>query len=573
MKKRVLLIGGTGQFGRRLAHHLATNPQISLTIAGRNQHKIDALVAQLNSKTSAADIDGLVLDHHKDLDGTLATLAPWLVVDTSGPFQNADYYVAKASLEAGAHIIDIADARSYLMGYTDALDALACEKGLCALAGASSTPALSAAVVADLTREWQRIDTIDLAITPAGRSAVGRAAIEAALSYAGHSIPGWEAGGPAEVRGWADGQSIVMPGLGKRRVARVETADADYLGNKFQVRSRIAFYAGLESILEQRGMETLAYCCKNGWIDNLTAFAAPLQAARQMTRLTTSESGGMLVRIGGIDKSGTFCRAEWSLLAQNGDGPSVPVLPAAAAISKLLKQPVDPGARIADDCLSLAEIETEMAPYAIATDTKIQCTNEAPFDRALGTATFEQMPPVLQTLHRADSPPVWQGKAHIDRGTSLPARLGAWLIGLPASGRDVPVTVTLDRDPSGQTEKLTRNFSGKRFFSHMQLGPNREVIEGFGLLRFAIGVTADEEGTKMPVTQWWFAGIPLPRFLLPRSDTREFEDAEGRFNFDVRISLPLFGLLVHYRGWLVPLQSGPVASTKNIAVHKRTSVN
>ena len=28
--------------------------------------------------------------------------------------------------------------------------------------------------------------------------------------------------------------------------------------------------------------------------------------------------------------------------------------------------------------------------------------------------------------------------------------------------------------------------------------------------------------------------------------------AQGRFRFDVALFLPLIGLLVHYRGWLVP---------------------
>jgi hypothetical protein len=40
--------------------------------------------------------------------------------------------------------------------------------------------------------------------------------------------------------------------------------------------------------------------------------------------------------------------------------------------------------------------------------------------------------------------------------------------------------------------------------------------------------------------------------LAPRSDASEFTGPDGRFHFDVRISLPIGGLLVHYRGWLEP---------------------
>ena len=59
---------------------------------------------------------------------------------------------------------------------------------------------------------------------------------------------------------------------------------------------------------------------------------------------------------------------------------------------------------------------------------------------------------------------------------------------------------------------------------------------------------------RLWVGAWVFLG--LPRFLAPRSDTREYQDEQGRFRFDVRLSLPLIGLLAHYRGWLMPEKAG-----------------
>ena len=47
-------------------------------------------------------------------------------------------------------------------------------------------------------------------------------------------------------------------------------------------------------------------------------------------------------------------------------------------------------------------------------------------------------------------------------------------------------------------------------------------------------------------------GVPIPRVLLPRSDTRESVDDLGRATFDVGLSLPVVGAVVRYRGWLVP---------------------
>ncbi|MGB6445419.1 MAG: DUF4166 domain-containing protein [Xanthobacteraceae bacterium] len=52
--------------------------------------------------------------------------------------------------------------------------------------------------------------------------------------------------------------------------------------------------------------------------------------------------------------------------------------------------------------------------------------------------------------------------------------------------------------------------------------------------------------------RWSVFGIPLPLWLCPR--TQAYESAEGgRFNFLVKISHPLTGLIVSYDGWLEPI--------------------
>ena len=83
-----------------------------------------------------------------------------------------------------------------------------------------------------------------------------------------------------------------------------------------------------------------------------------------------------------------------------------------------------------------------------------------------------------------------------------------------------------------------------------QAGP--DLVERFGPIRFAMRLTPVPEGLIQPFSRWWIGPLPMPKFLLPRGVAREYE-AEGRFHFDVPIALPLVGLLIHYRGWLVPL--------------------
>ncbi len=60
-----------------------------------------------------------------------------------------------------------------------------------------------------------------------------------------------------------------------------------------------------------------------------------------------------------------------------------------------------------------------------------------------------------------------------------------------------------------------------------------------------------EDRLRLIVRRWSVFGIPLPLAFAPRGDAYEFAE-NGRFHFHVEIRLPLAGLVVAYRGWLVP---------------------
>ena len=555
--RRVLLIGGTGVFGQRLARHLSGIAGLDLLVTSRSQARAHAFAGTI-APVAGTRIAGIGLDHRSDLGSRLAEIAPWLVIDASGPFQGAGYEVPRAALSAGAHVVDLADARDYILGYGAALDDLARERGLVALAGASSTPALSAAAVAALTEGWQRIDTIDIAITPGGRSAVGEAVIAAILSYAGRPIPIWREGELQESHGWLESRCIAMRGLGRRRVAAVETVDAQWLGPRLSVRSRVTFRAGLESRIEQWGIMALARLRKAGLVGRLEPLIPALLAARRITRLPTSDRGGMTVEVAGLDTAGKLRHGRWSLLAARDDGPQVPTLPAAAALRALLAGGIPPGARPAAGVLTLDEIEAELKPYAIGTQRDGATQDRALLEELLGPAAFAALPAPLRAFHGAAGEPVWRGRAEITTGATLMARLLRRIISLPEAGSDVPLSVSVERieGSSGQAESWTRNFGGARFTSRLHADAGM-LHERFGPITFRLGLSACDGGITLPVVSARCLGIPLPAFLLPRSQAREDVDEQGRFRFDVKLTLPGFGLLTHYRGWLVPAPPSP----------------
>ena len=541
--KRILLIGATGVFGRELARGLATIAGVTLTLTSRTLSKAQAVAAPLRAGAAA-------FNKGDNAAAFFARCKPWLVIDASGPFQGADYALARAAIQSGAHWIDLADARDFLLGFSAALDAPARAQGVCALTGVSTTPALSGAAARALTQGWQRVDTIDTAVLPGGSSLVGQSVLAAILSRAGVCIAAFRDGGATQTLGWGSATRVDLPGVGKRWAAPVEVADPELLAQSLKAHSRVSFSAGLENRLEHFGLIALAWARRIGLVRRPEKLAGLLLRARRVTARFGRDSGGMTVCVSGLDAQGRWRVERWTLLAHKGQGPLVPTLPALALARQMARGEIPAaGARPAHEILEIAAIEAEMAPYAMTAQRDTPGgLDKSLFETRLG-AGYAVLPPMVQRLHAADSPPVWQGRASVTRGANPLAWLIGKIVGFPPTNPDVPVRVTIDRSADGET--WTRDFGGARFSSRLHVAQG-ELRESFGPMTFVIALAGTAQGVAMPVSGWRYFGIPMPRFLAPRSEAFETQTADGAFQFDVRVSLPPGIPLAHYKGWLRP---------------------
>ena len=144
------------------------------------------------------------------------------------------------------------------------------------------------------------------------------------------------------------------------------------------------------------------------------------------------------------------------------------------------------------------------------------------------------------------------GEATIERGTGLLARCVARLFGFPPAGKNVPVTVAFTvRDGR---EIWRRRFGGRSFSSTQEEGRGRFerlLCERFGSLTFAMALVLDDGRLRLVVRRWTAFGIPMPLALAPSGNSYESVE-DGRFRFHVEIGHRATGLIVAYRGWLVP---------------------
>jgi hypothetical protein len=549
--KRVLLIGSTGTFGNRLAQHLSQMPELHIFLASRNIERADAIARLLKAKGTKAKISTVALDVTRNFDTVLVTIKPWLVIDTSGPFQTAGYDVARAALEAGAHYFDLADARDFLLGFENALNSIANEKGLVARAGCSTTPAITTAVVGDLTQGWKRIDTVDVAIIPGGNNMVGPALAEAVLLQAGVPVEQFRYGVLDTVHGWLKSKYVHVSRLGTFRAAPAETVDPVIMPQRYALTSRMSFRAGLVSVLEQRGFETIAWFRRRGQFKNVGTLGKILVQGRKLTRLWSHDRGGMVIIVTGLNAEGKWIESNWSLLAEKGNGPHVPILPIVAAVKMLLADQFTKGGRMITGEISLSQIMDLFPALSISTQMQQSQSSTGAFETAMGSQVYASLPGPIRAFHDPAGYPVWQGEASVERGTSLASRFVAKVMGLPKAGQGHTVKVSVERQADA-SEVWTREFSGKKFSSKLTLGKDRKLQESFGPTTFTLGLTGSTLGSDLPILDGRAFGIPIPGFFLPTSTAREFVDEQGRFRFDVRLDIPIFGLLVHYRGWLAP---------------------
>ncbi|TLU65694.1 saccharopine dehydrogenase [Thalassotalea litorea] len=361
--KNVVILGGYGNFGKRICEALIDLDAVTIHIAGRNIEKAEALKNQLQAQANAI-IKTTQLDiNHAQFAERLTALSPYLVIHTGGPFQGQDYRVPKACIEASAHYIDLADDRRFVCDIKT-LNTQARDKDVLLVSGASSVPGLSSAVIDNYREQFNSISTIDIAIAPGNRAERGLATVAGILSYTGHSFSVFRDGIWQQAHGWMDPKVEDFGEFGQKRyLANVDIPDLELYPDLYQVSERVSFQAGLELGILHYGMVAMAYLSKIGLIKSWQPLAKPIVTASNLFRSFGTDKGTMRVKITGSNQQGKNHEISWTLNAPDGNGPYIPTLSTIILARKLLcdeaRAPLSTGAT---PCVNLLKLE-DFDPY------------------------------------------------------------------------------------------------------------------------------------------------------------------------------------------------------------------
>ncbi|MEO3474590.1 DUF4166 domain-containing protein [Roseomonas sp. CAU 1739] len=551
--KRVLLLGATGAFGSRLAEGLVRSG-IGVVAMARGPDALAALAARLGPAITTLAIDRAGLDAAR-LRALAVEHALYAIADASGPFQDRAPDLPRVAIAAGLHWVDLADARDWVAGI-GALDEAARQAGLAVLAGASSTPALSHAVLDRITEGARAIHTVEVAISPGNRAPRGEAVMRAILSRAGQPIRIFRGGRWIEAPGWGLADRHAIAGLGQRRLALCETPDLDLLVARYAPRADAIFRAGLELGVMHQGLAALAWLVRTGLLRSLLPLTRPLLWLAQLLAPFGTDRGGMEVAVIAEEADGVLRRRCWTLVAEAGDGPFVPTLPALAALRVLAAGSLTfRGAAPCVGVLGYDAIAEGFAAHRITTRIDAQDMPAPLFERMLGDG-FATLPPAIRAGHAVAAFLALEGRGAAEGAANPFAALAARIFGLPAATADAPLSVEMRAAPDG-SESWERHWPGRNMRSVLRADGKGGLEEAFGPFTGTLALRRTADGLVLEATGGRFLGIPLPRWLTPVSAAREYADAEGRFAFDVPIGVPLLGRLTRYRGWLRPVRTAP----------------
>ena len=363
---RVLVIGAGGVFGSRLCEGLLRHG-FEVVAAGRDAGRAESVAARLGAAFPGAVVEAVALDTATLTPDLLKATGAEIVADAAGPFQGAEPTTARAAVAAGLHYVDLADGRDFVAAFP-ALDGAARAAGVVALTGCSSTPALSNAVLDRLTEGWREVTSVEAAISPGARAPRGLSVMQAILSWLGRPVRVFEAGRWTTRPGWSGFYRRDFGQAGRRRVSLCDTPDLDLFPARFEPRERALFLAGLEPWPAHLGAWVLARLVELLRFDPVP-LAGLLLRVSSWFAVAGSDRGAMRVEASGVDGEGRAVQAIWRLVAEPGEGPVTPSLPALAAIRAIAAGRVEAGARACVGVLTLDDIVAEMAPHGLATET------------------------------------------------------------------------------------------------------------------------------------------------------------------------------------------------------------
>lgn len=325
LQKKILVLGPFGAFGRRVATALAAIPQVACQLGADATNSAARIAHELGATTVPADVHDPA-----SLERALADV--FAVVNTCGPFLEADSAVAGLCAERGVHYVDPADAHDHV-GNIARLGRKAEKSGSLLVTGAAAVPAVSAVLVDMLMRDFDRIREIHTCLLPGTRDWRELSTVRSILGHAVSPARTKERGRWRAFYPWTDPETVRFPKpVGKRRVYLCDSPDLDLFPRRYGAQT-VTFRTGLPWRGLNLALSFLGWLKRRGLLANVPApLAAVIRASSRLPSLGHA-GGGLGVEVHG-EKRGRELTHTAYLIARDGGGAAIAAAPMLALVRK-----------------------------------------------------------------------------------------------------------------------------------------------------------------------------------------------------------------------------------------------
>lgn len=352
MRKKILVLGGYGTFGRRIATRLAADAAIECIVAGRSAHRARAFAGALNTPWRQVEIT-----QSESVRAALAGV--FAVVNTYSPFQARHYDLPELCARHGVHYVDLANSRAYVKGFVK-LNNAALRAGCMLVCGASALPALSSVLADAIGGDFSSIESVHGYACIGGRHPRGLAAMRVLLDAAGAPLKLKDRGHWRNAYGWSEAATVALPApLGARRMYLYDAPDLDIFPERYTAAS-VGFHVVAHTPAFGRFLGGIGWARRHGFIKD------PLRLAGLLARLARllgapTHAGLLGVHMRGLKAQAPHTRAAY-LVARDNSAPAIMCSPAVALIKKWVHQgAVVAGAFACVGLLDLNDIRAELA--------------------------------------------------------------------------------------------------------------------------------------------------------------------------------------------------------------------
>jgi saccharopine dehydrogenase-like NADP-dependent oxidoreductase len=359
MTARILVLGADIAAGKRAALALAADPSIECVIAVGRSDRNRVFAEQIGARVLKIDAEDAT-SVRKALDGAFA------VVQAGGSFQfgNYRYRVAEQCVKCAVHYVDMASAREHVTGIK-ALNAKAEASSSLIVAGATSVPAISSALVDSLTPEFDRMGEIHVAVCSADADTSWLAMGRALLPSVGRVIRVRQMGRWRDTHAWSEPEKVEFPApAGLQRVYLCDFPDLDLFPILYGALT-VSARAGLQKPLLNNTLAAL------GRLKRRKSAKASITKPTNRDRVSSGFQKlvdtitGIHVHVLGQQK-GTAVRRSACLIARSDSGTAMSCSPAIALIKKWTHEGVSSaGAMPCIGLLTLDAIRSELAGHDI----------------------------------------------------------------------------------------------------------------------------------------------------------------------------------------------------------------